>query len=335
MMKYLMWNYFIFLSLFFLIHPDDIKTQQKKEISKIQTENSKLMNDSVIIDISFNTTSAPEINNSISHSITEKITKNSFFSKSEIQPVNLSEKPKSEYSQVLDSILRKKEELKLYYEISSDKNKALDSVGKFVVEALFNKVIPYWYGTRWSMSGSTQLPKQGYVGCSYFVCNTMSAIGFKFDRCGVARASSRNIARTFQLSENVVLLKGFTSQQIVDYVKQNCKEGFYTLGLDYHVEYLLYYQNVVYIIHSGRTSGRVEIENAETSAGLNSNRHYIGEITTNENLMLKWLYNEYIPKIEVFEFSKTTYETLEYYENQDSLNFEGDSIIAIDTINVS
>jgi hypothetical protein len=271
-MKYLIWNFYIFFSLFFILNNYKIGTRQLKNLTEITFENIKLNTDTTLDGYN-------------------------------VSRLGILLKPNNDYFQIVDSVLIHKEELKLFYQNSTDKNLALDSVENYVLETLLNKIIPHWYGTNWSMSGTSQIPQQGFVGCSYFVSNTLYAMGFNFDRAGVAQCSSRNIARTFQLSENVVLLKGCTNQQVIDYVKENFEQGFFIAGLDYHVVYLLYYHDEIFIIHSGKQPpSQVVIEYGETSKGLLSNRHYIGEITTNDSLLVKWLYNEYIPKIEIFEF---------------------------------
>ncbi|MBN2663756.1 MAG: hypothetical protein JXR68_08920 [Bacteroidales bacterium] len=114
------------------------------------------------------------------------------------------------YQEVIDSIAVNREKLKTFYENSSDKSIVLDSVRNYFIESFLNHIVPHWYGTEWTMNGTTQIPQQGTVGCSYFVANTLFSMGFDFNRAGVAQSSSRNIARTFQLSEDVVLLKSYT-----------------------------------------------------------------------------------------------------------------------------
>lgn len=208
------------------------------------------------------------------------------------------------YNILIDSILKQRDSLLVYYQKSENKNLALDSISQYFLEIFTKKLIPFWYGTIWSMSGTTQTPKQGYISCGYFVSNTLNDMGLKFDRIKIAQMASRNIARTFNLSENVKMLMGCSTQEVVIYLKQNYKEGLYIVGLDSHSAFLLYYQNEVYLLHSGRSTSGVVIEYAEYSNSFISNRYYIGEVTTNKNLMLKWVKNETIPKIEIFEFGK-------------------------------
>jgi len=272
-MRFLIWNLNFFMFLFYISDNEIISALKFQNATDINLENIRYRKDSTITE-----------NNSSKFGIV----------------LNKSE---SKYTLTLDSILLKREELRLFYQNSENKSFALDSVRNYLLNVLINKVLPYWYGTSWAMSGVTQIPQEGFVGCSYFVANTLNAVGFNFDRVGVARASSRNIARTFQLSENVVLLKGYTNEQVISYLKENYKEGLYIVGLDYHVAYMLYSHNEVFIIHSGKQPSKVVIEFADCSPGFYSNLHYIGEITSNDELIIKWLYNEYIPKIEIFEFS--------------------------------
>jgi len=208
------------------------------------------------------------------------------------------------YKAVLDSILLQKEKLKLFYQNTENKDLAIDSVSKYFLETFVEKLIPFWYGTSWSMSGTTQIPKQGYISCGYFVSNTLFDMGLNFNRIKIAQMASRNIARTFQMKENIIMLKDITNQEVVSYLKQNYNEGLFIVGLDSHSAFLVYFENEVYLLHSGRSTSGVVIEYAEYSNSFISNRYYIGEVTTNKELMLKWLFDENIPKIEIFEFGK-------------------------------
>ncbi len=212
--------------------------------------------------------------------------------------------PTEKYSQIVDSIGKQRQNLKKLYDISDEKDIILDSVKKYFTISFLNTILPHWYGTEWAMNGSSQIPQEGFVGCSYFVANTMYDMGFNFERVKVAQASSRNIARTFQLNENVVLLKSYTSKEVVSYIKQNYEEGLFIVGLDYHTAFILYHKNEVFLIHSSRTRNKVAIEFAVLSKSFISNHYYIGEITTNDSLMVKWLNQDKIPTIEVFEFGK-------------------------------
>lgn len=208
------------------------------------------------------------------------------------------------YFDMLDSVAVQKERFKNLYTNSFNKKDIIDSARNYLLETFVNKVFPYWYGTKWCMSGTSQIPQEKSVGCSYFVSNTLYSMGFKFNRLQIAQASSRNIVRTFQQTNNVLLLKLKTNKEVVNYIKKNYKEGLFLVGLDFHVSYLLYYHGEVFMIHSGKTPNKVVIENAEKTRSFRSNLYYIGEITNNDNLIIDWITDNYVASIETFEFAK-------------------------------
>ncbi|WMJ72126.1 hypothetical protein RCC89_02925 [Cytophagaceae bacterium ABcell3] len=49
-----------------------------------------------------------------------------------------------------------------------------DSVGRVFSDYLVNKLIPYWYGTKWDFEGHTDVPGKGEIACGYFVSTTLN-----------------------------------------------------------------------------------------------------------------------------------------------------------------
>lgn len=194
--------------------------------------------------------------------------------------------------------IERKELLKLYNQ-SIDKQKIIDSTKKYLINTLLNKILPFWYGTNWSLSGYSDIPNYGEVGCSYLVSNTLKHLDFNINRFKVGQAASLYIAKTFQLSDEIIEISDFSNKEMFEYVKKNLQEGFYIVGLDYHVGYLLFYSDEVFFVHSSFIyPGTVVIEYAEFSPGFNSRLHVIGEITTNDSLIVKWLENSFIPVLQ-------------------------------------
>jgi hypothetical protein len=207
--------------------------------------------------------------------------------------------PDGDYNLLKQQIKTDKKNLSYKYSNATDKQFILDSTKKYLTLTLLNKILPYWYGMSWSMSGYSDIPQTGEVGCSYFVANTLLHLGFNINRFKIGKAASEFIAKTFQLSQNVIILNDYTNEELTKYVKSNLEEGFYVVGLDCHVGYLLYYSNEVFFIHSSYIfPGTVVIEYGNYSRALNSQIHVIGEITMNDSLIVKWLNNEFIPVIE-------------------------------------
>jgi len=200
-----------------------------------------------------------------------------------------------EYNVLLKQIKSDKISLKNLYLNSENKQNVIDSVSNYLLETLLNKILPFWYNMPWSMSGYSAIPQVGEVGCSYLVANTLLQLGFNINRFKIGQAASWDICKTFQLENSVIVLKNITQTEVVSYVKENLKEGFYTLGLDCHAGYLLYYHNEVFIVHSSwYYPGVVVIEFADYAPAMQSGITVIGEITTNEKLIIKWLNDEFV-----------------------------------------
>jgi len=200
-----------------------------------------------------------------------------------------------EYNDLLRKIKSDRISLLNLYQNSNNKQKVIDSVSYYLTETLLNKILPFWYGMKWSISGYSNVPQDGVVGCSYLVANTLQHLNFNINRYKVGQAASEHICKTFQVSDSILVFKNVSQTEIVSYIKNNLKEGFYTLGLDYHAGYILFYHNEVFMIHaSWLYPGAVVIEYADYTAGMQSNRTVIGEITTNDSLIVKWLNNEFV-----------------------------------------
>ncbi|QXP60887.1 hypothetical protein [Olleya sp. HaHaR_3_96] len=83
-----------------------------------------------------------------------------------------------------------------------------------------------------------------------------------------------------------------------DKLNQVYKNGIYFVGLDNHVGYVLIKDKEIYFLHSSYCDDKVVIELAETSPCFQSNLYVFAEITTNANLIKKWIFSEalVIPK---------------------------------------
>src|ERR1700749_1339754 len=62
---------------------------------------------------------------------------------------------------------------------------------KLIDEDIYN----YWAGTPWEFYGTTRQPKTGSIACGYFVTNTLTDLGFKIDREGLANAVSADMIK--------------------------------------------------------------------------------------------------------------------------------------------
>jgi hypothetical protein len=173
----------------------------------------------------------------------------------------------------------------------------LDSISNFFKESLLYKIIPFWEGTKWSFEGHTSEPKSGRIACGYFVSTTLQDIGFKLNRYKFAQQSPINEARCLALTSEVKEISEELPSDNISAIKNYLKEGIHFIGFDEsHVGYILKEHGDLYLIHSNYINAvGVEIERIEESEVFNSYRKfYIVELSTNENLLDRWVNEEQI-----------------------------------------
>ncbi len=198
------------------------------------------------------------------------------------------------------SYVETKAEIKIIRSKIDPKNITIDSLSNLFTDLLLNRVIPYWYGTKWSFEGYTSIPRQGEIACGYLVSTTLRDIGININRYKLAQQSPINVAKTINIDKPVLKISNTSIDENIKELKKILKEGIYLIGFDQsHVGYILKRQGELYLIHSNYfDSRRVEIERIEKSlVFLNYNRFYIAEISTNKSLINKWLLNEEIEVI--------------------------------------
>ncbi len=128
---------------------------------------------------------------------------------------------------------------------------------------------------QWDIRGYSAIPQEGTVGCSYFVSNVLLHANLKLNRYRLAQAFSFDIAKSLQLNDSLIVLRNVKSNKMTEYVKQNCKEGLYTIGLNCHVGFLLLQKGEVFFIHSSYTSPvKIVIEYAQKAEAIRGSNIY-------------------------------------------------------------
>lgn len=204
--------------------------------------------------------------------------------------------PTGDYQRILSEINSKR----LYY-----KNQLQDSLinqeeiiskaSKYLEDALVNKIIPHWYNTPWDFNGYTNKPNEGVVACGYFVSTTLKHAGFNLNRYRFAQQYGKISGESLQNPMNIIPCEDDDAYaKLTEIIKKSLKnEGLYFVGLDCHVGYILYRKDKLFFIHSSYTEPfKVVIEDASTSEAFISSAFYFSSITTNNNLVLKWINGE-------------------------------------------
>jgi len=175
-----------------------------------------------------------------------------------------------------------------------------DSIAHIFTETLLNKIIPYWYGTPWSFSGHSSIPNEGTIACGYFVSTTLKDIGLNLDRYKLAQQLPINEAKSINIDQEIIKISNETVSENITEIQSILKEGIYFIGFDQnHVGYILKRNNKLFLLHSNYVNQiGVEIEPIEVSSVFASfRRFYIAEISTNKELIRRWISNEKIKVI--------------------------------------
>jgi len=157
---------------------------------------------------------------------------------------------------------------------------------KLIDEDIYN----YWAGTPWEFYGTTQQPKAGSIACGYFVTNTLTDLGFRIDRIGLAEVRSGDMIKKL-----CVGIKSFNSlKKLNGYLAKQPINSVFIIGLDFHTGYVVKTAADCYFFHSNyiKKEGVVR-EKIDASQALTANKFFmIGSLTANENLLRKWVANK-------------------------------------------
>ncbi|MEP7321553.1 MAG: hypothetical protein ABI761_06525 [Saprospiraceae bacterium] len=172
-----------------------------------------------------------------------------------------------------------------------------DSLSNIFTILLVNKLIPYWLGTPWSFEGHNSVPRQGDIACGYFVSTTLKDIGFNLNRYKLAQQLPIIEAKSLNLGKPILEINNSFASERIEILKECLKEGIYFIGFDQsHVGYIRKKNGDLFVIHSNYIGNKgVVIEEIETSVVFSYyHRIYVAEISTNQELLKKWLHNEVI-----------------------------------------
>jgi hypothetical protein len=169
-----------------------------------------------------------------------------------------------------------------------------DSLSKVFTDILVNKIIPYWYKTKWSFEGHTKIPKEGEIACGYFVSTTLRHMGININRYKLAQQNPLNEAKTLALDNPVINVSNESSIENIKAINEVLKEGIHFIGFGYnHVGYVLKKKEQLFLIHSNYINREgVIIEVIEESEVFTYfNEFHLVPISTNRKLLENWLSN--------------------------------------------
>ena len=163
-------------------------------------------------------------------------------------------------------------------------------ISNYLFKLIDDDIYNYWAGTPWEFYGTTQQPKVGSIACGYFVTNTLTDLGFKIDRVGLAEVASgvmiKKLCVGIESFHSLNKLNGYLAKQPVNSV--------FIIGLDFHTGYVVKTAANCYFFHSNyiKKEGVIR-EKIALSQALSTNKFFmIGSLTANENLLRKWVANK-------------------------------------------
>jgi hypothetical protein len=155
--------------------------------------------------------------------------------------------------------------------------------------AVYEKLFPYWSGTRWGFNGTTEIPGEGQIACGYFVTTVLRDCGIKLERERLAQLASEEMMKELLDEKNI---QRYSKTDIKTFIAEVKKGGnqLYLLGLDNHVGFLVCEKGECFFIHSsGRYPWCVVKENAEESIAVQkSNYRVTGCLTTDDKFIARW-----------------------------------------------
>ncbi len=200
------------------------------------------------------------------------------------------------YQQVRQHIDQIRLELKSEYEhaqTDSGKNKIINRAKNVFFHAIYESLIPFWYGTEWGFNGITEIPGQGQIACGYFVTTVLRDAGLVIDRARLAQIASETMIKKLTAEQFIKRFRNVPIEKFVDSIR-NWSIGIYVVGLDCHTGFIINSGDQVWFIHSSYMEPlKVIKEKAKNSPILRSSVYrVIGNLTEDEAVIRKWLLGE-------------------------------------------
>lgn len=202
---------------------------------------------------------------------------------------------KSEYEQTLWELKLQKEDFQRAYGKSfsqSGKKEVIEAARQHIFEKIQSQLYPYWEGTRWAYSGTTETPRKGKIACGYFVSTILRDVGFEVERVKLAQQASEKIVKTFAEEKDI---KRFRHKPIKSFVKSviSMGDGLYIVGLDTHVGMMVVESGKAKFIHSAKSlPWGIKAENPLKSRVLKRSKYRIVGKALTDEVVVKWLRGE-------------------------------------------
>lgn len=155
---------------------------------------------------------------------------------------------------------------------------------------MLKRVFPYWYGTSWDFTGTTETPRKGHIACGYFVTTTLQHAGVKLHRVKLAQCASEEMIRQLVAKENIHYLSQLSMEVFVNKLK-HYGNGLYIIGLDNHTGFIWIDDNEASFIHASGWFPREVVKEALISSSVIQKSAYrvVGKISDDEAFLNNWV----------------------------------------------
>jgi hypothetical protein len=173
---------------------------------------------------------------------------------------------------------------------ASEKAEIISQARVLVTRSIYTEILPYWYGTPWDFSGTTEVPGEGKIACGYFVSTVLRDAGWKVQRSRLAQQASENIILSLTSDPNVRRFRRVGIGDFVSAVKE-WGTGLYVVGLDVHVGFIANTGDEVYFVHSSYIQPYAVVRERalESKVLAASNYRVLGKVTADDRFIEKWL----------------------------------------------
>ncbi|MGC4113079.1 MAG: hypothetical protein QM765_11880 [Myxococcales bacterium] len=200
------------------------------------------------------------------------------------------------YADALARLEKDRAELAAQYQKGKAKERpeVLSRARDRLSRALDEELVPAWYGTPWEFYGVSETPGSGAIACGYFVSTVLRDAGLRVERVRMAQQASEYIVRSLAPAARILRLKNQTNAQVIDQVRKQ-GDGWYVVGLDYHVGFIRIDGDAARFCHSSYLGTKaVTCEAPELAGALVSTLHVVGPAFADARVV-DWLLQRPVP----------------------------------------
>jgi len=219
------------------------------------------------------------------------------YSSSQAKDYSDKTEPQLSYQDLLTNILEQRQKIKTKYlkSKSTAKKKIIKETRAYLINTLTDKIFPYWYGTKWSFSGTSEIPQQGTIACGYFVTHTLRDLGLKIRRIRLAQQASETMIKNLTPKRNIKRYSNLDIQTLVSKLSDKGQQV-YIVGLDFHTGFVVSKEGNHRFIHSTYYDPKqVKSEPLDSENPLKHSKYRVFGKLFDDNMIKKWILGKAFP----------------------------------------